>query len=350
MTSITTNAKPYRVTRTGSKRQPRPAIFAILAASLCLCVSPARLFADPLMNSELQFNFGTLGNVDVDLFNNVTPATVNNFLSYVTSGALNGMIVHRNPSSSPQAPVIQGGGYTYSDQTGFAQIPTSPGIGLDYTLPNTLGTIGMASTNDPDSETSQWFINTADNSTGFDPKYAVFGQVVSGMDVVNKIAALGIDSDGVPLLNTSLPVSLSNLVVASSVTELPAHPAYENPTNRLAVLAEATVTAADATAVISDLVKNGIYTVSDQPLTTTFQYVDTNGDGLVDPLDALQVINFLNDPTPSMAAVPAGLSFPSVSSTALVPEPASGTLLAAGAGWCSSAGGSGSRLRRHAAV
>ena len=209
----------------------------------------------------------------------------------------------------------------------------------------------MASTSAANSETSQWYINTADNSTAFDPSYAVFGQVVSGMDVVNKIAALGIDPNainvfgftgglpGVPLLNTSLPPSLSNLVVTDTVTVKSTHTAYENPTNRLAVLAGATVTAADATAVISDLVKNGIYTVGTQPLTTTFQYVDTNGDGLVDPLDALQVINFLNDPTPGSAAVPAGLSVPSVSSTASFRSQRP-TRCSPPPRWCSSAGGS----------
>ncbi|MGN6669569.1 MAG: peptidylprolyl isomerase, partial [Trinickia sp.] len=128
------------------------------------------------------------GDIKVELYPEQAPKTVANFLDYVKSGQYSGTIFHRVIKGF----MIQGGGYT----TSFAEKPTRAPIPLESRngLKNTTGTIAMARTGDPNSATDQFFINTVDNA-GLDyPNpdgngYAVFGKVVSGMDVVKKIEA-----------------------------------------------------------------------------------------------------------------------------------------------------------------
>ena len=128
------------------------------------------------------------GDIKVELYPEQAPKTVANFLDYVKSGQYSGTIFHRVINGF----MIQGGGYTAS----FAEKPTRAPIPLESRngLKNTTGTIAMARTGDPNSATAQFFINTVDNA-GLDyPNpdgngYAVFGKVVSGMDVVKKIEA-----------------------------------------------------------------------------------------------------------------------------------------------------------------
>ena len=128
------------------------------------------------------------GDIKVELYPEQAPKTVANFLDYVKSGQYSGTIFHRVIKGF----MIQGGGYTAS----FAEKPTRAPIPLESRngLKNTTGTIAMARTGDPNSATAQFFINTVDNA-GLDyPNpdgngYAVFGKVVSGMDVVKKIEA-----------------------------------------------------------------------------------------------------------------------------------------------------------------
>ena len=130
----------------------------------------------------------TDGDIKVELYPEQAPKTVANFLDYVKSGQYSGTIFHRVIKGF----MIQGGGYTAS----FAEKPTRAPIPLESRngLKNMAGTIAMARTGDPNSATDQFFINTVDNA-GLDyPNpdgngYAVFGKVVSGMDVVKKIEA-----------------------------------------------------------------------------------------------------------------------------------------------------------------
>ncbi|MDE2076595.1 MAG: peptidyl-prolyl cis-trans isomerase [Burkholderiales bacterium] len=129
----------------------------------------------------------TQGDIVVQLDAAKAPKTVDNFLQYVKSGHYNGTIFHRVIDGF----MIQGGGFTPDMQ----QKPTRPPIPLESRngLSNLRGTIAMARTNVPDSATAQFFINVKDN--GFldaarSPDgngYAVFGKVVQGMDVVDKI-------------------------------------------------------------------------------------------------------------------------------------------------------------------
>ena len=133
----------------------------------------------------------TPGPIEITLDQARAPQTVANFLSYVKSGQYNGTIFHRVIPGF----VIQGGGF----DSQMLQKPTRAPIKneADNGLKNTIGTIAMARTADPNSATAQFYINLSDNTplnfqskTGAGWGYAVFGKVTTGMDVVNRIAAV----------------------------------------------------------------------------------------------------------------------------------------------------------------
>jgi peptidyl-prolyl cis-trans isomerase A (cyclophilin A) len=129
-----------------------------------------------------------LGNITVQLNPQKAPKTVANFLRYVDAGFYNGTIFHRVMPGF----MIQGGGLTVN----MVKKPTHAGIPneSDNGLKNVRGSIAMARTMDPNSATSQFFINLHDNPfLNYSPAkgdgYAVFGKVTRGMNVVDKIAA-----------------------------------------------------------------------------------------------------------------------------------------------------------------
>ncbi|MGH9371308.1 MAG: peptidylprolyl isomerase [Vicinamibacterales bacterium] len=134
----------------------------------------------------------TMGDITVELFKDRAPVSVENFLSYATSAFYEGTIFHRVISGS----VIQGGGFTPD----LAEKPTRPPIRNEATngLNNVRGTVAMARTRSLRSATAQFFINLADNRANFDHRgyspddfgYAVFGRVLSGMEVCDHIAAV----------------------------------------------------------------------------------------------------------------------------------------------------------------
>lgn len=136
-----------------------------------------------------------LGNVVVDLFEEESPNTVANFLNYVEDGDYSDSFVHRSVPGF----VIQGGGFKWVNNA-VEEVPTDAPIANEAGISNTRGTIAMAKrSGDPDSATSQWFINLADNSgelDGANGGYTVFGEVISGMNVVDAIAALQIWNAG----------------------------------------------------------------------------------------------------------------------------------------------------------
>jgi peptidyl-prolyl cis-trans isomerase A (cyclophilin A) len=135
------------------------------------------------------------GRVVVELAPQAAPKTVDNFLSYVKSGHYDGTVFHRVIPGF----MIQGGGFTadMKEKATRGTIPLESRNGLK----NERGTLAMARRGDPDSASAQFFINLVDNA-GLDyPKpdgngYAVFGKVVEGMDVVDKIKAAPTDSRG----------------------------------------------------------------------------------------------------------------------------------------------------------
>jgi len=165
-----------------------------------------------------------LGNIDIELFPNDAPNTVANFLNYVNDGDFNNSYIHRSVPGF----VIQGGGFTSVNGVSGA-VPQDAPIALEANVSNVRGTISMARTNNLNSATSQWFFNLSDN-TSLDGNngYAAFGRVVSGMSVVDAIAALPISHNfaapinEIPLINYTSGNNLlqENLVILNRVFEL----------------------------------------------------------------------------------------------------------------------------------
>jgi peptidyl-prolyl cis-trans isomerase B (cyclophilin B) len=159
-------------------------------------VPSGALAADPQV--DLRTSAGT---IRIELYPAKAPKTVENFLQYVKDGHYNGTVFHRVIDGF----MVQGGGFDAS----FKQKPTRKPIAneakaaISAGLKNDVGTLAMARTSDPDSATAQFFINVNDNaflnsgdSKGDGVGYAVFGKVVSGMDVVTKIAKTPTGSGG----------------------------------------------------------------------------------------------------------------------------------------------------------
>lgn len=130
-----------------------------------------------LINVEM---ITTKGTIEIELDEVNAPISVENFLSYMDAGFYNGTIFHRTVPNF----VVQAGGHT-PDMT---EKPTNAPIKneCENGLSNMKGTLGMARNEDMDSATSQFYINTKDN-TRLDKRYAVFGRVISGYAVVEEI-------------------------------------------------------------------------------------------------------------------------------------------------------------------
>lgn len=129
----------------------------------------------------------SMGDIVIELNDEKAPVTAENFVGYVEDGFYDGMIFHRVIDGF----MIQGGGFDKDMQQKKTKAPIKNEASNG--LANDKGTIAMARTNDPDSATAQFFINVADNDFlnyrgPGNPGYAVFGKVVEGMDVVEKIA------------------------------------------------------------------------------------------------------------------------------------------------------------------
>ena len=166
-------------------------IAARFASSVALA---AALAAMPALAANPQVEFDTtLGKIRIELYPDAAPKTVANFIDYVKAKQYDGTQFHRVIDGF----MIQGGGFT----TDFKPKPTRPPIVNEAEMSskagilNVPGTIAMARTSDPNSATSQFFINVADNKAlnfrSPDPGgigYTAFGKVVDGMDVVTKIA------------------------------------------------------------------------------------------------------------------------------------------------------------------
>ena len=147
-------------------------------------------------NPQVKFQTSA-GDFTVELYADKAPQTVENFLQYVKDKHYNGTIFHRVIPNF----MVQGGGF----DTDLNQKPTRSPIPIesDTGLKNDIGTIAMARTSDPNSATAQFFINVAKNdflnfnapnASGYG--YAVFGKVIKGMEVVNKIASTPTGSSG----------------------------------------------------------------------------------------------------------------------------------------------------------
>ncbi len=171
----------------------KQALFAS-AAMLSLNVSAGNTIV------EMKTNQGT---IEIELFNEQAPISVKNFEDYAASDFYKGTVFHRVIPGF----MIQGGGMD-------AQLTEKAGIRAPIKnesyngLKNTRGTLAMARTNDPNSAKSQFFINTVDNDflnkSAMNAGYAVFGKVIKGMDVVDKIEKMPTANAG---MYQNVPVS-----------------------------------------------------------------------------------------------------------------------------------------------
>lgn len=174
---------------------------SVMTATAAALMSVSAL---PALAAQVQFETN-VGNFVVDVNEKAAPKTAANFLRYVNEGFYDNTIFHRVIANF----MVQGGGF----EAGMVQKETHAPIPLESKngLTNKRGTIAMARTMDPNSATSQFFINLKNNhflDANQSPDgngYAVFGQVVSGMDTIDKIAQVKTHSvgyhDDVPLRN-----------------------------------------------------------------------------------------------------------------------------------------------------
>lgn len=157
--------------------------------------------AHPVVEIETSY-----GNIYIELFSDTAPATVENFLGYVNRGDYDGTFFHRLVKDF----VLQGGGYAWDEdgQTLVNVVQQDP-VQNEFGPSNLEWTVAMAKLGgDPDSATSQWFINLGDNSENLDNQnggFTVFGEVVGGRDTVAEIAGLQIANLGGNF--TTLPVT-----------------------------------------------------------------------------------------------------------------------------------------------
>lgn len=175
----------------------------------------------------------SLGNFQVNLYDEDTPQTVANFLNYRNNGAYEPTIVHRSVPNF----VIQGGGF----DTNLMRPTLNAPVINEPVFSNVRGTIAMAKIGgDPDSATSQWFINLSNNSANLDSQnggFTVFGEVIGdGMDVVDAIQAIPPwdwstigPFDSIPLLNytaqdfvNGVQPSAANVVTISAIVVIDA--------------------------------------------------------------------------------------------------------------------------------
>ncbi len=168
--------------------QRRPLIAAAATAALLASLNPSTLWAQtPAAPQKVKLET-SLGTVVLELDGAKAPKSVENFVQYVKDGHYNGTVFHRVIDGF----MVQGGGFTPDMQ----QKPTRTPITNEAAngLKNTKYTIAMARTGEPHSATAQFFINVADNTflnhTAPTPQgwgYAVFGKVVAGTEVVDKM-------------------------------------------------------------------------------------------------------------------------------------------------------------------
>ncbi len=173
-------------------------LIALLAGNLLLAASTGSSAPKAKVKSNPAVEIVTsLGKIEVELYPDRAPKTVENFLAYVKSGFYNGTIFHRVIADF----MIQGGGY----DAAYHKKPTRAAISneADNGLKNDRGTLAMARTPDPHSATAQFFINVQNNEAlNYRSKdaagwgYCVFGRVTQGMDTVDKIRAVRTGAKG----------------------------------------------------------------------------------------------------------------------------------------------------------
>jgi len=189
------------------------------------------------------------GNFQVNLFDQTTPKTVNNFLQYIDGQHYTNSVVHR---VSPNF-VVQGGGFKFEGDWPLVRLETNPPVVNEPIYSNIKGTIAMAKSSIPNSATDQWFFNLANNASNLDLQnngFTVFGQVVGdGMTVIEQIA-------GFSLCNNSGLVGIPMTDYSSQNCTDQTIPSIENfvVINQIIIIDSSTVTDADLSPVKNTLI------------------------------------------------------------------------------------------------
>jgi cyclophilin family peptidyl-prolyl cis-trans isomerase len=223
-------------------------------------VSATGKFSDPDSQSAARVTT-TSGVFDIIFYPSVTPLTVDNFIDYMDAMKYDDTFFHRAPAGF----VLQGGGYKHTTADGYRRVVTFPTVNNEPGISNVRGTVAMAKLGtDPNSATSQFFVNLGDNSANLDAQnggFTVFGRVpASGMTVINLIRALpirnysittdfGVESLGdVPTIDvTTAPPTLNPAKLVKITSTGPAPILTYQVLSAQPTIATATVTGTDIT-------------------------------------------------------------------------------------------------------
>ena len=187
----------------------------ITVLALLLAGAPNALAEDPRVEFKT-----TMGSFTLELYPDKAPKTVANFLQYVNSGFYKGTVFHRVIDGF----MIQGGGFTpdMKQKETRGPVENEAAMASKAGLKNTVGTIAMARTPDPNSATAQFFVNVKDNAflDYRDPSpqgigYTVFGRVVQGMNVVMQISRVETTAAGMNRDVPKLPIIIESVTVKS---------------------------------------------------------------------------------------------------------------------------------------
>lgn len=282
---------------------PLPAVSSTVGAAASTIDLKGHFGVAGVTNQIVQFNT-TMGTFNMEMLPAAAPASVLNFLGYVDRSAYTSTIIHRSVPGF----VIQGGGFALSG-IDLGPIPTEAPIALEYNLPNTRGTLSMARTAALNSATSQWFVNTVDNTTTLGTAnnggYAVFARVLgTGMTVIDGIAALTVYNASASLgtTYTQLPLRGPDLTIANLVIINSARKAYVMPdgsaTPAVLTLSASSSNPAVATAAISASTLT-VTPVGGGTCVVTVRATDTNGN----PVEAVAAVTV--SARPAIATHPA---------------------------------------------
>ena len=212
----------------------KPCGFALLSRNMLAAMALSLLLALPVMAIADTVLIETpQGDIEIELLTQDAPNTVANFLRYIDSGKYTNSFVHRSIPGF----VIQGGGFTFNG-SGAPGIFPFERIDNEFKVSNTRGTVAMAKiAGQPDSATSQWFINLADNSDTLDVDnggYTVFARVIGdGMVVADAISQLDVINaqdafTNLPVINFVSPDIVEENLVMTAVSRKDVTPAPEN--------------------------------------------------------------------------------------------------------------------------
>lgn len=260
-------------------------------------------------NAQTVVNVTTnLGDFSIELIDEVAPGTVENFLNYIESGRYQDSIIHRSVPGF----VVQGGGWTIAEGSSqLVPVQTDEAIANEPGISNTRGTVAMAKVSgNPNSATSQWFINLADN-TGLDSDnggFTVFGRVLDeGMSVLDAIAslqrvAISASVNELPVLNfNGLSVTRENLVFTAFEIASPAN-RFDGETGNLILSVDAgsagllqllfSIESQDAQVVIRALAETAVALDSVRPDFATFN--ENTGQLLIPELEVEGTVAYRN--------------------------------------------------------